>query len=358
MKKIGILTFHHSNYNYGAVLQTFSIYKVVELLGYESYIINYTPEIYTLRKKLAAAIVSLLGYKFELFRRRNIPRILHKTRHLTQLKKLNEMLDGFIVGSDQVWRYRKDTESMFIYYLNFVDNNKFKIAYAASFGLDFWEADKNVTFKIKKLMNRFNAISVREESGVKICKNIFGVDSNTLLDPTLLIDKKYFYEISNQNKKEKPNQKKYLAYLLFNDTKQNELYLKKMASKLNFKTIRLGGAKIWSKKGFYLFKSVGKWLNDIINAEVVITDSFHCTVFSIIFHKKFICIANPHKGTTRLENLLKLLGLENHLLMDISQINEKILFRKINYEKVELVLEKERSKSINFLKDKLALVSS
>lgn len=353
--KIGILTFHHSNYNYGAVLQTFSIYKVVELLGYDSYIINYIPEIYSLRKKLAAVIVSILGFEFELFRRRNIPRILHKTTHLNQLNALNKFLDGFIVGSDQVWRYRKNIESMFIYYLNFVNDDKYKMAYAASFGLDYWEADENLTYKIKNLINRFNAISVREESGVEICKNIFEVSSITLLDPTLLLDRKYFYEISNSNKKI-PNSQKYLAYLLFDDTKHNKLFLKKMATQINLKVVRLGGKKIWQKKGFYLFSSVGKWLRNIINAEFIVTDSFHCTAFSIIFQKQFICLANPHKGTTRLENLLKLLKLESRLYTDINQVDNNVILDQINYDKVEKLLEKEKSRSIDFLKENLASI--
>ena len=137
--KIGILTFHHSNYNYGAVLQTFSIYKLIETLGYDSYIINYTPLVYTLRKKTAALIVAMLGFEFEKFRHRNIPRILHKTESTDDLKKLNEIIDEFVVGSDQVWRYRSDTKSLYKYFFDFVDDEKRKIAYGASFGVDYWD---------------------------------------------------------------------------------------------------------------------------------------------------------------------------------------------------------------------------
>jgi hypothetical protein len=168
--KIGILTFHHSNYNYGAVLQAFSIYKLIESLGYESYIINYVPEPPTFRKKFAAFIVAILGLEFRKFRKKNIQRILPKTNEFNELKKLNELLDGFVVGSDQVWRYRKDVQSMFRYYLDFVDENKTKIAYAASFGVDHWEADEKITADVKKLIHRFQAVSVREETGVEICK--------------------------------------------------------------------------------------------------------------------------------------------------------------------------------------------
>ncbi len=352
--KIGILTFHHSNYNYGAVLQTFSIYKLIETLGYESYIINYTPSVYSVRKKTAASIVAMLGFEFEKFRRRSIPRILHKTETADELKRLNEILDGFVVGSDQVWRYRTDTNSLYKYYLNFVDDEKVKIAYGASFGLNYWDADKETTLNVKKLVKRFDAISVREESGVKICKDIFGVESVNVLDPTLLLDKKYFHELADTQTKQ--TKQKYLAYMLLDDSKQNELFFREIASNNKFKFIGINGKKIWSKKNFFFFKSVNKWLNYIKHSEIVITDSFHCTVFSIIFRKKFICLANPHRGVTRLENLLKLLKLETHFCLGINQFEATKMMVEINYNEVEEILNKEKIVSINFLKNSLSLI--
>jgi len=351
--KIGILTLHHSNYNYGAVLQTYSIYKIIENLGNESFIINYTPEVYTLRKKLAAKIVALLGFKFERFRRQYIPRILHKTQNNEDLRKLNDILDGFVVGSDQVWRYREDTSAFYKYFFDFVNDDKLKIAYAASFGLHYWEADKKVTKNVQKLITRFNAISVREKSGVEICRQQFGVDCVALLDPTLLLEKKYFHEIADKSSSKLPN-KKYLAYMLLDSSKDQELIFRKVAYKNQLKFIQVGGKKIYSQKGFFLFKSVNRWLKYLKHAEIIITDSFHCTVFSIIFKKQFISIANPHRGINRLENLLDLLGLKSQLVQDINNINKSVIDSEINYEKVEQILTKERAMSINFLKKSLS----
>lgn len=352
--KIGILTFQYSNCNYGAILQTYSIYKLIETLGYDSYIINYTPAVYTLRKKTAALIVAMLGFEFEKFRRRNIPRILHKTETINELKKLNEIIDKFVVGSDQVWRYRSDTKAFYKYFFDFVDDSKIKIAYGASFGIDYWDADKETTQHVKTLIKKFDAISVREESGIKICNDIFGVESVNVLDPTLLLEKKYFHELAD--KQTKQTKQKYLAYMLLDDSKQNELFFKKIASNNNLKFIGINGKKIWSKKNFFLFKSVNKWLSYIKNAEIIITDSFHCTVFSIIFRRKFICLANPHRGITRLENLLKRLNLESRFCLDINKFEEKKIVTEIDYEKVEQILAKEKIESINFLKNSLVLV--
>lgn len=352
--KIGILTFHHSNYNYGAVLQAFSIYKLIESLGYESYIINYVPEPATIRKKIAAQIIALLGLEFKKFRKNYIKRILPKTSRFSELKKLNELLDGFIVGSDQVWRYRKDEQSMFRYYLDFADENKTKIAFAASFGVDHWEADEKVTQKIKKLVDRFQAISVREESGVEICKNIFGVETIPVLDPTLLLNPDFFHEIADKKPVAKTDKRK-LVYMLLDDSEANENFFQTVAKKHGLKFTRINGKKLVPKKGFFLFKSINSWLSNIKHAEVVITDSFHCTVFAILFRKKFICLANKHRGITRLENLLKLIRLENRLICNLLQFDANLLVNEINYQYAEQVLAKERTKSINFLKSSLEI---
>jgi len=346
--KIGILTFHHSNYNYGAVLQAFSIYKLIESLGYESYIINYVPEPPTFRKKIAALIIALLGLEFWKFRKNNIKRILPKTYHLNELKKLNELLDGFVVGSDQVWRYRKDVNEMFRYYLDFVDENKTKISYAASFGVKNWEADKKITRAIKVLINRFQAISLREETGIEICKNLFGIETITVLDPTLILNPKFFHELADKKPVQKFKKGK-LVYMMLDDTSEKENFFKNIAKRHMLKFVRINGKKLVPKKGFFLFRSVNFWLSNIKHSEIIITDSFHCMVFSIIFRKKFICIANKHRGVTRLENLLKLIHLENRLIFDFKQLNQKILDEEINYDDVEHLLSEEKNKSVNFL---------
>jgi hypothetical protein len=355
--KIGILTFFHSNYNYGAVLQAFSIYKLIESLGYESYIVNYVPEPVTFRKKFAAQIIALLGLEFRKFRKQNIKRILPKSNTSDELKKLNELLDGFVVGSDQVWRYRKDEQSMFRYYLDFVDENKTKIAYAASFGVDHWEAGEKITADVKKLIHRFQAVSVREESGVEICRNVFGVETIHVLDPTLLLNPKFFHELADKKPAPKAHEPK-LVYMLLDDSAEKENFFKTIAKKHRLKFVRINGKKLVSKKGFFLWKSVSSWLSNIKHAEVVITDSFHCTVFSILFKKKFICIANKRRGVTRLENLLKLIQLENRLIFDFNQLDENLLGADIDYQKVDRFLLEEKNKSINFLKNSLKLVKT
>ena len=146
--------------------------------------------------------------------------------------------------------------------------------------------------------------------------------------------------------------------MLLDDSGEKENFFKTIAKKHRLKFVRINGKKLVSKKGFFLWKSVSSWLSNIKHSELVITDSFHCTVFSILFKKKFICIANKRRGVTRLENLLKLIQLENRLIFDFNQIDENLLGVAIDYQKVEKFLSEEKNKSINFLKNSLKLVKT
>ena len=104
-KNIGLLTFHYSKYNFGAVLQTYSTYKTIEKLGYKAHVVNYVPKISTFTGKVWNFAMSFLGFRFDSFRKKYIPNILSKTQSESELKSLNGFIDGFVVGSDQVWRY-------------------------------------------------------------------------------------------------------------------------------------------------------------------------------------------------------------------------------------------------------------
>ena len=351
-KKVGILTLHYSNNNYGAVLQAFSIFKLLENLGFESYIINYRPKISTLKGKLFIRLQKLFGFEFDKFRKTYIKSNMNINGGSENLNFLNKYFDAFVVGSDQVWRYRIDTKTLYTYFLNFVDNDKIKIAYGASFGLDYWEGDEIVTSEVQHLMKHFHGISVREVSGVNICKNIFNSESELVMDPTLTINKKYFFEIAEKSCSN-PLKENYLAYMLLDESDDVKLVFKELAQKRKLKFVNIKGIPVFSKKGFYIFNSLGKWLNLIKYAEIIVTDSFHCTVFSIIFHKKFVCLANKSRGVTRLQNLLNLIGEKSRFYMNPNEIDESLIFKEIDYRKIDSLLASEVGKSIDFLKKNL-----
>jgi hypothetical protein len=354
-KKIGVLTFHYSKYNFGAVLQAYSARKNIEDLGYDAYLINYKPINKSIKAFVWNLIMSVFGFRFSRFRKKEIPNILDETNTFSELTKLNDKLDGFVVGSDQVWRYIEDTEALSTYYLHFVNENKVKIAYAASFGVDYWPDNRPLeTEEIKKLAQNFSSISVREESGIKLCKDYFNVDSTRVLDPTMLVERSVFHEMASH---EKSSKEKVFAYMMLHNSKKNEKYFRGLAKKEKAKFRRLQGIKFYSPKMIYFYRSINDWLSYIRDAEIIITDSFHTVVFATVFRKNFVVISNPTNGITRLKNLLKMIGEEKKFYDSVEDINLKELFKQPNYDFIYEKIEEERKHSLKFLKESLSKVS-
>lgn len=352
MKKVAILTFHFSkNRNYGASLQSYAVMKMLEKHANYVRLIDYIPYKESLKSKIYNLIV---GRNFINYCNKFL-KISEKCQNIEKLKKLNEEFDTFIVGSDQVWRPKWLQNKLSHYYFDFVDNNKNKIAYAASFGVDFWEGDEKLTEKIKPLAQRFNHISVREESGVKICNDIFEVNAVCVLDPTLMIDKEDYQPILNDWRDESHKNKKYIAHMLLDDTTELREESNNIGKYLKSEIVYIKGKdrKILGKS-ITFYNKVSQWLTYLKDSELVITDSFHCTVFSLIFNKKFIVVANPERGTARLENLLGIVGLKNRFFTNIKDVLKSgILDKNINYVEVEKKLNIHREYSMNFLKKAL-----
>lgn len=348
MKKIGILTFHFSLYNFGAVLQTYSTYRIIKRLGYEPLVINYTPAGKTIKGKIWESLMTLMGYQFIRFRKeylRNTTELLQKKSDFTEL---NYQIDSFLVGSDQVWRFTGDAEKMGRYYLDFVDDHKPKIAYAVSFGVDYWPVnEKKITNTIKQLVSRFKVIGVREESGKEIVQNIFNQKSTLVLDPTLVAGREEFDRIARGFK---PINKKYLAYMIFDDRGEKKSAIRRFAKNHNMSTIKILGKKIYNPKMMYIFRSVGKWISLIRDAEFVITDSYHCMLFSIIYRKNFAVLEHHTNGNTRIQGFLKLIKQENRLIKNLEELDSNLFNTPINYNEVEDHLNPLITKSLNLIK--------
>lgn len=348
-KNVGILTFHNSNHNFGAVLQTYALYTLIKQLGHEAHIINYHTQELNLTEKIFSLKVKILGYRFEKFRRKHIPNILRSTNSDKRLKDLNKHLDTFVVGSDQVWRYTKKHKHLKRYFFDFVEADKTKISYAPSFGIDTWDGPESFRIEIKKLLETFKAISVREEEGIKICKEKFDVSASCVLDPTLLLQPSDYENIFSKQHKASPK-KEYLAYMILDDSREIMSYFQNYAGKQKLDCIEIKGKKLKFLPKIILFNSVSKWLYYMKNAHLVVTDSFHCVIFSLIFKRDFICLINQKRGVSRLHSLLEIVGLENRLFTTVKEIDAAILTRHIDYEIVDHKLKSKQEKSIRFLK--------
>lgn len=346
---IGILTFHYpENKNFGASLQSFSCMKLMKKYGQEVKIINYSITNQTLKNKLLNVVTSK---DFKEYNKKFLDET-DEIQTLEEFQELNKKIDIFVVGSDQVWRTKWLQDKVKHYFFDFVDDNKKKIAYAASFGVDYWEGDEKLTEEIKPLIKRFDYISVREESGIDICKNAFGVDNVVcVLDPTLMIDREDYQQILDDWQDKSHLKKKYIAHMLLDDTEQLRNGSKKIAEYLGVEINYIKGKSFkFLGKTITLYNKVSQWLTYLKDAELVVTDSFHCAVFSIIFHKKFVVVANPARGIARLETLLGKVGLEDRFFTNIEEVLKSgVLDREIDYKEVDKKLEIHRKYSMEFL---------
>lgn len=250
--------------------------------------------------------------------------------------------DCFVVGSDQVWRprYNDHIETMF---LDFAEGKHVKrIAYAASLGTDVWEFSDELTERCAPLAKQFDAISVREASGVTLCKNYLGVDATHVLDPTLMLDADDYLSLCSGN--EHP-QGDYIAVYTLDYTKQKMALLKEVSRQLGCPLHLIGR---FTKKGY---PSIESWLEGIAHARYVITDSFHGTVFSTIFQKQFVTLGNAARGNSRFASLFTTLGIPtDRQCNDVEKI-ATLLLQPLDYNNINKVKETHRKVSTQFLAD-------
>lgn len=361
--KIGIITLP-LQYNYGGILQAYALQIVLERMGHEVRIIRKSqikemPKKAFLRYTKRLLMKILNGGKGEVFiekdHNKKFPKLTSNTwrfvnkyihsdliRNYTELKE--GIYDGYIVGSDQVWRSGY-TESILPFFLNFAEGwNVKRVAYAASFGLDQWPIAQSETGESIRLAQLFDAVSVREDSGVLLCREYLKIEAKQVLDPTLLLDKEdYINLIVNYY-----NEKCLTTYTL----DENPEKLKIIEAIKNEK--KLSQNKLFTKEhnSVQPLASIEEWLNSFQKSEFVFTDSFHGTVFSIIFNKQFVVFANEHRGTSRMNSLLSLFGLQNRL---VHSYDEYLSIKdiQIEYAAVNEMLNKLREESLCFLKDSL-----
>ena len=268
---------------------------------------------------------------------------------------LNEDFDTVIVGSDQTWR-PKYSPCITNYFLDFLsDNSKVKkFAYASSFGTSEWEFDEKQTKQCKKLIAKFDAISVRENAGIQLCRKYLGTEAQLVLDPTLLLEKQDYIDLikNKLGSLESPTQGVF-NYILDDNEAKVEV-VNQVSNYLDISSFRKQPNKklpITNKKDLldYKYPAIEEWLNSFYTADFVITDSFHGTVLSIVFEKPFITIVNKDRGSARFESLLSLLGLEDRMFYDVANIDMSIVEDSIDYNAIKLKLEPLQKLSFNFL---------
>ena len=373
MKTIGIITIVKVN-NYGAELQAFALQRKLNLMGYKAEIIDYlfykNKEFkkekisrpyynFPLKKRIKEFLLpiieemkSLPHYKNYQNRIRGFERFHNKYTRFSpvryysysQLYKTPPVYDVYCVGSDQVWNPNCYT-SLNPYFLTFAPKSSKKIAYASSFGVKNLPNDaKNI---YKENLAQLTHISTREKTGIKIIKDLTGREAKLVLDPTFLLTQEEWNEIANCSKV--PNYKYILLYVL-----KDSKFITKTAMELS----KLSGLKIVRiTKGAFKQDS-NKSILDITDAapddfiglfskaDLILTNSFHGTVFSIIYQKDFYTILKKDKdNNSRQIDLLNSLDLGNRLVYEGSFLQQPSIDYKISNPRIE----KLRHQSLDYL---------
>lgn len=374
--KIGILT-HPLETNYGGTLQAFALQKVLRDMGHDAITIDrhnraQYPSLYrhilsffkrvlqhfVFHKNVSARwdpFISEDEYKYvsqntQQFINNNI-RLTRKI-YSSELKKIDEeyAFDAYVVGSDQVWLPDYCPNS----FLDFVNRpNVVKLFYAASAGARNFANDSVLLSKCRELVKDFKAVSVREQSLVKLSKDFLNVDAQWVLDPTMLLGKEDYTALC------KPSichEKNLFTYIL-DSSADKDTIISKIAQEKELKIVKGNVEQYYVKSSTInldacVFPSIESWIEGYHHADFVVTDSFHGTVFCLLFNKPFITVGNPQRGIERFKSLLKMFGLEHRL---VTSVDEALaIYRKeVDFSSANSSLEKYRKESIDFLKTNL-----
>ena len=342
--------------NYGGILQNYALQTVLRRMGHEVWTFDTLKYTWIdwgicLTKVIIKKLIGMEALFPDTPNRRTkkenplrtfvLANILLTTRvkHITWELTQRYNMDAFVVGSDQVWRpiYNAYIEDMF---LRFTANHQVKrIAYAASFGTDQWEYTPKQETECARLAKQFDAISVREASGVGLCKEHFGVEATHVLDPTLLLTANAYNELC---KDIEPREPFVFAYIL-DMTEQKVAEIKSFAEVKGLPFfIKSAGSAVESSD------SIELWLSYFRDAAYVITDSFHGTAFSINYNKDFFVFLNEQRGNSRFDSLLNLFNLKDRV---VSSVNPEK--PSINWVEVNQLLKSERERCESWLNNAL-----
>ena len=357
--------------NYGGLLQAYALKRSLESMGHEVTVLDRkvkmplppvwkAPFIY-MKRLLQGKPLS------EVFRerryRKSYPVFAQHVQRFTDryvdprlLGWYNEISEGeydaYIVGSDQVWRplYFGKIEDAFLAFTK--DWDVVRMSYAASFGTDNLEYEYEEVQRCTELLERFDAVSVREDSAVTMCEEWLDCDRAVhVLDPVMLLDVNDYIALAD-NASAHPCEGKIAAYIL-DRTPEKLSVIDFMSRVAGCEAVELLDTQVPVEKR--VAPPVEDWLAGIMDARCVVTDSFHGCVLAILFHKPFVAVGNTRRGMVRLESLLNMFGLDMRLVHGIDPEDDGEFFlSEPDWSAVDAVLENERMKSVRFLEEALS----
>lgn len=361
-KRIAIITVY-KNINYGSKLQSYALQHILRTLGYSGENLDIQEKSGgTRRNKLLniarnpsifLRLKSRKRYKkrarlFKSYLKENICESDYTIQQVEELISKNEdPYSYYICGSDQIWAPNQFDES---YFLSFVNFNEKKIAYAPSIGLP--QIPPDLVDKYRDLISGIGFVSIREEDGADIIKEILGWDIPVVLDPTLLLTSNEWEKHMTKPDKKQP----YILCYFLGSNKKHRKWVENLKKETGYKIIVLPfatGDFFWGDEQAF---EVGpkEFIGLINNAEIVCTDSYHGMLFSISFNKEFYAFLRFKEDdmlnqNSRVLNFLESMKLKNRIV----DLNAKDEYDDINWIGVNNFLDSARTGSINFLKEAL-----
>lgn len=357
----------HDVYNVGASLQAYALSEYLRQQGHEVENINYKPpylQHYRLSgvtnpvydKPVLREIYQILKFPgrlkgrfskrkkvFDDFTEHYLPVTEKKYTSNQELKSQVPEADLYIAGSDQIWNPLFQNGKDPAFFLQFAPENIRKISYAASFAVDsLAEEDKK---RMKHWLHYFDAISVREKSGVSLLREM-GVEGEHVCDPVFLLLRSEWELFATDSP-----YKSYLFVYDFDNSSIVQSIAKNIAEKKNLKIVSVFP---W-KEADCICKNIGpkEFIGLIQNAEIIISNSFHATAFSLIFHKEFYVLNRQEKINTRMRDLLEDMGLQDHLVASIEEVEKAT---EAEWSQIDKRLENMMDCSKMFLKKEMGAV--
>lgn len=370
--RIAILT-QPLRYNFGGILQNYALQTVLRRMGHD--VVTLDPQRYKckwlwqypiliLRHIIARYVkgyqevplladylkdkeTKLLGINTFRF----IDTYIQRKEYRDSKKDIRKNdFDVYVVGSDQTWRYRYNYSRIYDMFLCFSKGwNVRRIAYASSFGIDEWEGDAEITKACCEAIKNFDFVTVREFSGIDICNNVFNIKAHHVLDPTLLLNKEEYMRLVERKDGLETKEGDLYLYIL-DENEENKKLINEMSKEMalipftyNSRASDLHGEHPIEER---IQPPIELWLKGFDQAKIVLTDSFHACVFSIIFRKQFYLYINEERGIARYTSLFNLLGIKNRYVQSIEDVKE---MGDIDYDDVYKRLKKLQRNSILLL---------
>lgn len=362
--KVVNITLHAIN-NYGSVFQALATEHLFEKMGCEVETIDYIRETaqsksilhilklknISWKDKAKVILLKLLPYQRKRskvlngFRQNYLHLTSKKYRSDADLEKDPPLADVYCTGSDQTWNTVCQGDVPKAFFLHFVPEGKKKISLSASFGISTLpDKDKK---EVKELLKTYDSISVRESVGIDILKEL-GIEGTLVADPTLAVDAVFWSDFAAP----RMFQEDYMLAYQLNGNSIFTHYMKAFAENKGIKLVLLRSVKDTRVDNGVVLTSPTpqEWLSLFKYAKYVLTDSFHGTVFSLIFHRDFMNIMPP-KYSSRIESIQKVTGLESRTVKDYDDFS--YCDNPIDYAQIDPILEKYRQETMAFLREAL-----